>query len=164
MTEHELLYDIELSEDDDKEAATQRLVAFYLHNGYTLPDGQDQPFSLQRGRAGAGWWSSDMAQLQTVLAVQPSGSTLELKYSVEVKGQRLTDVDRSFWQREARAAERFVLQEIEEPLDLRPKEAARAKKIQEKLRSRGKWAGVAVFLIVAALGVITERMGCNPFI
>lgn len=164
MTEHVLAYNIELFEDDDDKAATQRLVEFYLHNGYALSEGQDQPLSFHRGKAGAGWWSSDMARLQTEIVAQQTGPSLTLNYSVEVKGQRLTDVDRAFWKREARAAEQFILQEIEEPLDLRPKEAARAKKVQEKLRSRGKWAGIAAFLIVAALGVITERMGCNPFI
>lgn len=159
MSEHTPTFTIDLSELPDSLALLQR---FYEANGYAFDDSGALP-AFHRGKAGAGWYSSDMSQLQTTVVVQKSPESIQLQYRVDVKGQRLSDEDKAFWQKEARSAEKFLRHPDRSPDDLRPGEAQRAEDVREDLRRRGLWAATLIFLLILTVGILSERLGIHLF-
>ncbi|MFP4600296.1 MAG: hypothetical protein ACLFVJ_18725 [Persicimonas sp.] len=151
--------------DDDP---VGRLLEFYMANGYRVVDrqraGRDaeatdedaalQMASFERGRAGAGWWTSNMTELHTRVVVELADERVRLSYNVDTTGQMLNEVERAFWRRELQAARRYMLGEASEPRDLREDEAQRAQKQKGSLLSMGLWGAVAVFVFIVFLGFI----------
>lgn len=134
-----------------------RLVVFYMANGYELVEREaDSPAraSLERGEAGAGWWTSDMTKLHTRVHLERHAERVEVVYEVDTSGQVLNDIEEAFWRRELQAARRYCRGEVDEPRDMREQEANRAAKQKSSLMSFGLWGAVAVFLIVVLLGFL----------
>lgn len=145
-----------------------RLLEFYMANGYRVVDRQragldsdqadeDAPLqqaSFERGRAGAGWWTSNMTELHTRVEVEFAEERVRLSYKVDTSGQVLNEIERAFWRRELQAARRYMLGETSEPRDLREDEAQRAKKQKGNLLSMGLWGAVAIFVFIVFLGFI----------
>ena len=131
---------------------------FYEANGYAATegggdegggDGGERRVVVSRGRVGAGWTSSDMTALRAVVTIVAASDALELAYVVDVTGQRLSDEDRQFFEREAKAARAYLRGKHEAPLDLRDAERARAESISAaSMRAAWRW-GVAAFVLVA---------------
>lgn len=148
------------------------LLEFYLANGYRLverdgaqpaatdaddpaqvPDTQGLASArLERGKAGNGWWTSNMTELHTVVDIAVDDDAIMLNYEVDTSGQMLNDVERAFWQRELEWASRYAQGKIEEPVDLREREEKRAKEQSDNLVSIGLWGAVAIFMVIVALG------------
>ncbi len=151
--------------DDDP---VGRLLEFYMANGYRVVDRQrvaldaevsdeDAPLqkaSFERGRAGAGWWTSNMTELHTRVEVEFAQECVRLSYKIDTSGQMLNEIERAFWRRELQAARRYVHGDSDEPRDLREDEAQRAKKQKGSLVSMGLWGAVAVFVFIVFLGFI----------
>ena len=151
----EQIFPIEIP--DDVADAHRRLHDFFVHNGYTTDDDSARPLIMTRGTRGASWWSSNMTELQTrvTLVAEPPA---KLTYQVEATGQILSDEDRAFWKREARAAEAYLLGRGE-LVDLRRQEAQRSRKVAGEHRKLALQATLLVFLTVFVLGVLADRLG-----
>lgn len=104
--------------------AVAKLISFYQFNGYALSSYEENLAILTRGERGAGWYSSEMTSLFTELEIGVESDVIVLRYSVDVKGQRLKQGDLAFWGREAKFAAAVVQAEAE-AVDLRPDEAKR---------------------------------------
>lgn len=147
-----------LDEVDDLKEATDRLVEFYRQNGYAVDERSCSVLRLRRGKNHAGWYSSDMTQLATTVAIIPGETGLKLRYHIDTTGQWLTDEDRQFWQHELEAAIACARDEAA-PVDLRDEEADRAEELTGELRRTGLQATIAVVLLVATLGFVAHLFG-----
>lgn len=158
MAEH--LYTHEIDEAAGREDALARLAAFYEANGYEVTHyegGAARLASYRRGKEGAGWWTNDMTELETVVDVEPvgDGRGLRLRYRVDVTGQRLKDEEREVWRREATAAAACVGGGA--PQDLRPGEAARVQELERRMwavRFTAVFVGLMVGACLWLLGLI----------
>ncbi|MFW5967733.1 MAG: hypothetical protein ACOCV2_09460 [Persicimonas sp.] len=158
---------IEISGPFNKPDPLSRLVEFYDENGYRLTNGRPagdteggegsgqkdrDHVELERGKPGAGWWTSNMTELHArVVAERIAEETILVEYRVDVTGQLLNDDERTFWQREARHAGHYVRGEASEVRDMRISEGHRARKQRKRLLSYGLWGAVAVFIVGASL-------------
>ena len=148
-------FSIELPEGLDEPHKTLR--EFFVHNGYSVvKDNDDWPLSLKRGKAGAGWWSSNMTDLLTELNIERNGETLDVTYHVDTTGQLMSDEDRAFWPSEVRAAERY-LHGKGELVDLRDGEAKRVKKLEREHLRIGMWGAAIVFVFVFGFVLVVNR-------
>jgi hypothetical protein len=148
----------------EQTSSLDKLVDFYLANGYlqvdlTEPDGETAPAAvrLERGKSGAGWWTSDMTKLYTQLDLEWTGEHVAFTYEVDTSGQILKDVEKAFWRREVQWARRYLAGDVDTPRDLREEEAQRADQQENSLMSIGVTGAVVVFLAIitlALLGVI----------
>lgn len=142
-----------------------RLLEFFLANGYRVverqresPDAEESaPLAsvrLERGRAGAGWWTSDMTELHTRvdLVGDDESDLVRVRYEVDTSGQLLSDVEEAFWSRELQWAKRYLRDDSDEPRDLREDEAQRAKNQKDDLFSVGLWGAVGIFMVIIVLG------------
>lgn len=158
---------IEISGPFDEPEPLSRLIEFYRENGYrptdriegAVPDGRDgsteddvERVELERGKPGAGWWTSNMTKLHAhVGAERVDEETIRVEYRVEVTGQLLNDDERTFWKREARHAGHFVRGDAAEARDMRGRETDRARKQRDRLFSYGIWGAVGIFIVCASL-------------
>lgn len=146
---------------DDLDEAMARLSEFYLANGY-LPENatptdapslaRDGAYIFTRGKPGNGWWTSDMSELFTRVRIESLEGELRLDYEVETTGQWLSEADRTFWSRERQAAVNFMTGVAHQPLDLRPIEEMRSKKVSRGFLSVGLTGAFAVFIVIILLG------------
>lgn len=91
---------------------------FYDLNGYTIDDPAQllqehmSTLSVQRGKPGNGWFSSDMTQLhnKATLRHHPEGS-VEVDYLIDLRGQVFSKEDRAFWERELDALQEALLEQ-----------------------------------------------------
>jgi hypothetical protein len=140
--------------------AVERLTEFYLANGYDavepppLEGSKVEAHKFERGKPGAGWWTSNMTELHTVVVLESAGERIQITYEVDTTGQMLKDVEQAFWLRELQWARRYATEETDEPRDLREDEARRAKKQTSEMRSLGVWAAVAIFAVIVGLGFL----------
>ncbi len=145
-----------------------RLVEFYAANGYDMvgadADGEVEPaedpaepstrerLQVRRGKAGNGWWTSNMTELLTTVSIEHDAEQVRLNYEVDITGQLLNDVEKSFWRRESQWARRYLCDEdAVEPRDLREDETARADQVSSSFISVGLWGAVLAFLVIASL-------------
>lgn len=133
-----------------------RLKEFLLANGYA--EGADA-LVFTRGQEGASWYSSDMSKLRTRLQVHQEPETIRLSYAIQIKGQRLTEEDKAFWEKEAEFARTYLQGSAEKPRDLRSEEALRARRVTEDLRRQGLWAASVVFFIIFVGTIVVDRLG-----
>ncbi len=146
-----------------------RLLDFYLANGYRVverrpatdaDESDSAPLAgarVERGRAGAGWWTSDMTELHTEVDIARDGDRLNVAYTVDTSGQILNEVEQGFWGREIKAAQRYACGDADTPRDLRETEARRAENQKDELMSMGLWGAIGVFValvLLAFLGII----------
>lgn len=164
MATHETSFTITGPFAAGEDAPLARAARFYEANGYTCVarDGDDAGArTATRGRPGAGWTSSDMTTLHTVVTITEAPEALELAYVVDVTGQRLSDEDRRFFEREAKAARAYLRGKHEAPMDLREAERQRAEGISAaSMRMAWRW-GVAAFAI-AAIALIAYHLLSSP--
>jgi hypothetical protein len=167
--------------------SVQRLVTFYLANGYRVVERRDEAGELvapsdpahhlddqpaetqpaetqpaegdalssakfERGKPGAGWWTSNMSKLHTVVVVESDGERVDIAYEVDTSGQMLKEVEKAFWRRELQWAYRYAKAESDEPRDLRDEEERRAKHQTSDMRSIGLWGAMTVFIVIVTLG------------
>ncbi|QDG53779.1 hypothetical protein FIV42_24460 [Persicimonas caeni] len=149
-----------------------RLIEFYLANGYRIVERQKEPSDAQsseddtapltgatveRGRAGAGWWTSNMTELHTSVVIERHDELMRVSYTVDTSGQLLNEAEQAFWSREIRSAQRFARGDADEPRDLRKEEERRAENQKDELMSIGLWGAIGVFtliVVLAFLGII----------
>ena len=159
MSYHQASYELSLPDDSP---ALERLAIFYEANGYEV-SGEDDERVFRRGKPKAGWFSSDMTDLETEVHVRITDVGIDLTLKVDIRGQRFTDKDRAFFHDEVEAAEEFLMGDQEKPRDLRPQEALRAKKANEELRSAGNQLAMFLFIMIILFGVIASFLGLDPF-
>lgn len=150
----------------DEGTPLDTLVDFYVANGYVPVDAaepgepSDEPVatarsvSLERGKSGAGWWTSDMTKLHTRLQLDWTGEHIEYTYEVDTSGQLLKEVEQAFWRREVQWARRYLAGDVDAPRDLRDEEARRADEQENSLISMGVSGAVVVFLVIVALALL----------
>lgn len=172
MATHEISFTITGPFSAEATPLLDAALRFYEANGYTIEgevegegeaegEGGDGRAIVARGRAGAGWTSSAMTALRTVVTIVAVSDALELAYVVDVTGQRLSDEDRQFFEREAKAARAYLRGKHEAPLDLRDAERARAEEISAaSMRTAWRW-GVAAFVLVA-VALIVYHLASAP--
>lgn len=144
-----------------------RLLEFFLANGYRVlerhalqveqPATEDAPsplesVRLERGRAGAGWWTSDMTELHTTVDLVRGDDIVRVRYEVDTSGQLLNEVEEAFWSRELQWAKRYLRDDSDAPRDLREDEARRAENQKDDLFSLGLWGAVGIFMVIIILG------------
>lgn len=141
----------------------EQLITFYEVNGYVLTD----PYSeddddesprkvcMTRGKKGASFWSSDMTELFAELTLEYLETTMKIDYEVETTMQHFTEDDRGFWIREAANAEKFLTGKVEEAIDWRGNEAARAEQVQRDILSLGIKLGVLAVVVVFVIVMVT---------
>ena len=140
--------------------AVQRLTEFYLANGYEAVESSQiesnriESNKFERGEPGAGWWTSNMTELLTVVVIESAGERIQITYQVDTTGQLLKEVEQAFWRRELQWARRYATEETDEPRDLRDEEERRAKSQTSEMRSLGLWAAVAIFAVIVGLGFL----------
>lgn len=149
----------EIANTAELDDALGLLTDFYRENGYALEPVDSSEDSarttrLVRGRRWNSWWSSNMTELHTHLTLQEHPDHITLEYSVEVSGQILTDIERSFWLRESQAAERYLRDPSGPIPDLRITETDRADKTSNRYISFGIWGAVIVFFAIIILGFV----------
>lgn len=149
-------YTIEI--DPECEHPARLVKEFYETNGYQIVEEPDHPLLLQRGKAGAGWWTSNMTKLWCQVTVEPQPQTLVLAYEVDTSGQILSDDDRAFFEREVEALRSF-LDEPNGPIDLRDQEQHRAQSVTGEYRRLALKATVLVFLLVSIIGLVAAQFG-----
>lgn len=109
---------------------------------------------LSRGEPNAGWWSSDMTDLSAEVHATYESGTLEIDCTVDVTGQKLSEDDRAFWQRELDAATEYVRHPHRTPRDLRHEEEKRAEKLRRRALSYGIWGAVVAFVLVVLINFL----------
>lgn len=154
--------------------SVHRLLSFYKANGYRVVECRDstgeaveaphddqvevcdtvRQATVERGKPGAGWWTSDMTKLHTVVVLENLGDCVKVTYEVETSGQWLNEVEQAFWRRELKWARRWVCKEGDQPHDLREEESRRAKNQTRGMRSTGLWGAMIVFIVIVALGFL----------
>lgn len=138
-----------------------RLLEFYLANGYRIVERQAETgddaapltsLRVERGRAGAGWWTSNMTELHTEVEVERDGDTVHVSYTIDTSGQLLNEIEEGFWGREINSARRYACNDSGEPRDLRKEEARRAEHQNDELMSIGLWGAIGVSIVIVVLG------------
>lgn len=159
MSTYEITHTIELPADHP--APLDVLSDFFVHNGYVPRPGDDEDtLTLTRGTPGAGWRISEMSGLGTTLTLRMAEGTILADYVIDIRGQHLTDAERSFWKREARAAAAYLeVPESEQLTDLRVQEATRARVARRRMRRSGLGAAITAFIVVAALYFLLSQLG-----
>jgi hypothetical protein len=133
----------------------QRLLTFYLANGYTVIEQEGaSAATLERGKPGSGWWTSNMAKLHASIAIETEDDCVQVAYQVDTSGQLLKDVEQAFWRRELQWARRYVEGDTDEPRDMREEEARRAKHQTNDLRSLGLWSAVGIVVAILIMGFL----------
>lgn len=150
----------------DEDGALEALVDFFAANGYAPADSSEpeapseepvdtaHSVTLERGKSGAGWWTSDMTKLHTRLQLRWTGDHIEYTYEIDTSGQILTEVEQAFWRREVQWARRYLAGDMDAPHDLRDEEARRADEQENSLISMGVSGAILVFLVIVALGLL----------
>ena len=102
---------------------------FYEANGYDLDAAAEveDGIVLTRGKAGNGWWTSDMTELHANVRDLRRHTALMVTSEVDTTGQHFVEEDESFWSRELDALGRYVRGDDQVPKDLRVEEGTRAK-------------------------------------
>lgn len=155
MSHHEPTFCVD-APDDDK--TVDQIVEFYLHNGYIREDGaENEEIKLRRGKSGAGWWSSEMTRLATVVDIRRGDEAFRIDYRIETTGQHMSDDDRDFWRREVDALRSAVADG--QLVDLRPDEKQRADELKTELRTTAGWAMAIVIAIIVAATFVADRFG-----
>jgi hypothetical protein len=160
-TTHEPTHLIEAELGDDPLAKAWE---FYELNDYTIDDPiqllQDPivTLSVERGRRGSGWFSSDMTQLYNrAVLTQTSPTCIEISYCVDVRGQVLSDGDRAFWTQEIAALQEVLCEDA--PLrDLVPQERERASARRAKSISSGWRFALAASVVILILAMIIKAL------
>lgn len=158
MSFHEEVFHLNI--DPVADGILELITAFYTQNGY-IKESEDEAEGRAvfiRGKSSAGWWSSDMTNLHTVVTVSIKRTQARLDYRVNITGQRLLDEDREFWKKEARALAATVEQGAE-IVDLRPEEARRAEALAKNMRKSGVWYGFAIFLTIIIAFLVANFLG-----
>lgn len=154
MSDYHFTHRIDARQEVRASDPTRTLVEFFEANGYSL-DAASEPSSnsktLTRGEAGAGWWSSNMTELRASVEIRSEADAILLDYRIDVTGQHLTEADRTFWKREAEAAEAHLDHPDRSPRDLRPAETERAQKIHGTMLTYGIWGAILMFLVITFL-------------
>lgn len=132
-----------------------RLLRFYEANHYTLDDPRQsaaQPIvelDMTRGKAGAGWMTSDMTRLHSKVSLRLEDDEVLITYKVDTTGQVLKEQDRLFWAQELEAAQDFLKSaEDQEPADLTLQESSRAQDIRKGSLSLGLKVGIGVGMLI----------------
>lgn len=139
----------------EHEDPLMRLLRFYEANHYTLNDPRqsaEQPImelDLTRGKAGAGWMTSDMTRLHSQVRLKFEDGDALITYKVDTTGQVLKARDRLFWDQELEAAQDFLKSaEDQEPADLTLQESSRAQDIRKGSLSLGLKVGIGVGMLI----------------
>lgn len=147
-----------------EDGAYERLLEFVQTNGYmpgltrAVQDAEHAERDMfVRGRAGAGWWTSNLTDLHTELSITTLEEGIELRYRIDVRGQRLGPGERQFWRREAQRAEAVARGQA--PVeDFRPAEEKRAAEAVRRMRRTGIIGAVVTFVVVCvAFALIVLR-------
>lgn len=133
-----------------------RLLRFYEANHYTLDDPRQSAakpiveLDMTRGKAGAGWMTSDMTRLHAKVSLRlEEDEEVLIRYKVDTTGQVLKEHDRSFWTQELEAAQDFLKSaEDQEPADLTLQESSRAQDIRKGSLSLGLKVGIGVGMLI----------------
>ena len=134
---------------------------FYEANGYDLDATAEveDGVVLTRGKAGNGWWTSDMTELHASVRVLRRHTALMVTSEVDTSGQHFVEEDVAFWSRELDALERYVRGEDEMPEDLRGDEGARAKS-----RSRSSFTTGVYGMFMAGFTIIALFMAFQLYV
>lgn len=130
------------------------VMEFYALNGYERREGRDT-LEFERGKTGSGWWASTMSELHTLLRCDVQDDLLTLHYCVDIRGQRLNEMERKYWTRESQRLEK-ILSGKADVIDLRPVEKQRADVMRRRLRANGVTAAIVVFLILSVVMLLAE--------
>ncbi len=126
---------------------------FYEANGYDVDataDADSDALVMTRGKAGNGWWSSDMTELLATVRVLHRHTSLMVTSEVDTTGQHFVKEDEEFWSKELDALRAYVRGDDQTPEDLRIDEASRAKSRSRSSLSQGFYGMfLAGFTIVA---------------
>lgn len=137
---------------------------FYELNDYAIDDPtqllQDPivTLSVERGKRGSGWFSSDMTQLHNrAVLTQTSPTHIDVSYCVDVRGQVLSDDDRAFWTQELAALQEALCEDA--PLrDLVPQERERASERRTKSISSGWRLALGASVVILILAMIIKAL------
>lgn len=112
---------------------------------------------VERGKAGRGWFSSNLTELQTAVDIRLQGNKLLVEYVVDTTGQHLWENERTFWAREQKALEKFVLGDAALP-NFVQSERSRASEVRREMVVMGLWIGgvVAVVMFVALVILLRD--------
>lgn len=146
----------------------ERLHLFYAQNGYEKVQREGSPGEgsweelgrWERGRRGAGWWSSDMARLfaQVCLEIDSRTMSYRVVLSVDTTGQHMTAEDEAFWRGEFTALEAYLEGEGE-LLDLREAERARASAGRKDTMRLSVYGFMITFVLLFVLVLVLHRSG-----
>jgi len=144
---------------------------FYLQNGYhVLPneqeDGVDKSRACyQRGKRGAGWWTSNMTELfsEVVASFDEDTSCGAVELTVDTTGQMLSEDDRAFWEAELAALQAHVLGSDAEPKDLRKRERKRSKKGKRATLQKSAYGFLLAFVVLFMVMLLLHRIGLIAF-
>lgn len=142
---------IDESASDESDAETDGSPSEFEEVAASIESGR---LHLSRGRHDTGWWSSDMTKLHAEVTAVYRSDSLEIDYEVDVSGQRLTEDDRAFWDRELDAAAEYVMHPHRTPRDLRHEEAKRAEELRRRMLTYGIWGAIIAFFLVIAVNFI----------
>ncbi len=144
----------------------EQLVAFYEVNGYTLIEPTDlatgdsleapKQIRMMRGKKGASFWSSDMTELYAELTIEASEDAVKIDYDVETTMQHFTEDDRAFWKKEASHAEKFLTGKVDQPIDWRGNESARAEQLQRDIVFLGLKLMILTMVVVFVIAVVAN--------
>jgi hypothetical protein len=108
---------------------------------------------MTRGKKGASIWSSDMTELLAQLTLEEVDAGISISYEVETTMQHFTDDDRAFWTREATHAQKFLTGKVDQPIDWRGNESARAEQLQRDILFLGLKLMMLTMFIVFVIAV-----------
>jgi hypothetical protein len=125
---------------------------FYEANGYEVdPSSGEGALVMTRGKAGNGWWTSDMTELLATARVLHRHTALMVTCEVDTTGQHFVEEDEAFWSRELDALAAYVRGEDQMPEDLRADEGARARSRSRSSFSTGLYGMFLVAFTIFAL-------------
>ena len=111
---------------------------------------------LERGGKGRGWFSSNLAELETSVTLRLDGGVIVAEYVVDTTGQWMSQEEKGFWKREADALAAFLRGE-QEIANLAEGETARATEVRHRLLTTGLWLAGVVFVVLFFAGIVLSR-------
>ncbi len=114
---------------------------------------------MTRGKAGGGWWTSNMTELHVTARLTLRHTALMVTCEVDTTGQHFTEDDVAFWRGELDAAADYVRGEDLMPRDLRDDESMRSSS-----RSRSSVATGLYGMFIAAFVVVSLFMAWQFYI
>ncbi len=149
-----------VEEVSEWERALARLAAFMEVNGYEVSN--EEPLEYERGKRGAGWWSSEMSALYARCQVRKDedGGELSVALDVDTTGQHMTSEDLTFWREELEAMREHVLAADDvAPIDRREHERARAQDGRKETLRLSVYGFFITFALLFMLILVLQRMG-----